>query len=250
MIAQDILATIEHDVPVAGVWIGLHWTVVALADGRAGMAATLQADPTAHHIHGTPDVAEAGRLHTRGALELAAYVNGRQGPDASVGWAALNALVCHDLLDSAAHDEAEMDAAEFLLAEGQTRPVAVVGHFPFTGRLRAGVETLWVLEMDPGPDDLPADAAPDILPQAGVVALTSMTLINNTFAGLLPHIRPDAVVMLLGPSTPLTPVFFARGIDVLSGVRVTDIDMLRDSVTQGASFWQVRGVQKVTITCK
>lgn len=245
MVAQEILESIKDDAPVTGVWVGLHWTVVALADGRAGMASTLQ---TAHSTkHADPDVAEAGRLHTMSARALADYTDGRQGPEASIGWAALNALVS-DALDPAQYAEVEMDAVEFLLEAGKARPLAVIGHFPFTRRLRENVETLWVLEKKPGPGDLSADRTPDILPQAGVVAITSMSLVNNTFQEIIPHLAPGATVMMLGPSTPLTPVLFERGIDVLSGVRLADIDAVRESVTQAASFRQVCGARKVTIT--
>ena len=65
-----------------------------------------------------------------------------------------------------------------------------------------------MLELAPQAGDLPASAAAEVIPQADVVALTSMTLLNHTFDGLLALRRPDAQVMLLGPSTPLAPLLF------------------------------------------
>lgn len=241
VIADELLATVPHDIAVRDVWIGIHWTAVLLADGRCGMASTLYSEG---HVHGHADVRDPGALHTHSALALAAHARHGQGVEASVGWAALNALVS-DSFDRAGC--ARADALDFLLKHGAGRRVAVVGHFPFTQRLREQVGELWVFELHPADGEFPASEAPARLPHADVVAITSLTLVNGTFAGLIAHCRPETPVMLLGPSTPLSPVLFAHGVDVLAGVRVDDADVLYRTITQGATFQQVRGVQKVTI---
>jgi len=53
--------------------------------------------------------------------------------------------------------------------------------------------------------------------------------------------------MMLGPSTPLSPVLFDYGLDALSGSIVVDRDQLLTCISQGANFRQVRGVRKVII---
>jgi uncharacterized protein (DUF4213/DUF364 family) len=108
---------------------------------------------------------------------------------------------------------------------------------------------MWVLEMRPGPGDLPAEAASEVIPQADVVAITSTTLINRTFEGLLALCRPDAYVLLLGPTTPLSPLLFEQGLDVLSGSLVDDVDGVLRLVGQGATFRQIhrQGVRLVTM---
>ncbi len=245
-IVQAVLAEIESDANAAGVWVGTHWTLVLLEDGRCGMASTLREHANHHRGEGYA-VGEPGRLHTRSAEALAAYTDGRPGPEASVGWAAVNALTSR-ALEAGAYQTVELDAVEHLLEHGAGKRVALVGHFPFTPRLRAGVGTLWVLELNPGEGDLPASAAPEVLPKADVIAITSLTLVNNTFNGLAEHINPAAHVMMLGPSTPLSSALFARGVDVLSGVRIADPEAAMHSIAQGAAFPQVQGVQKVTVT--
>jgi uncharacterized protein (DUF4213/DUF364 family) len=124
--------------------------------------------------------------------------------------------------------------------------VAVVGHFPFLPRLREAARALWVLEQRPGPGELPATAAPEVIPRADVVAITSSTLINHTLDGLLGLCRSDAFVMLLGPTTPLSAILFDYGIHILSGVRVVDEAALLRTVGEGAIFRQVEGVRRVT----
>jgi hypothetical protein len=83
-----------------------------------------------------------------------------------------------------------------------------------------------------------------------VVAITSTALINRTIEGLLALCRPDAYVLLLGPSTPLSPLMFEHGVDVLSGTLVDDVDSVLRLVGQGATFRQIHhhGVRLVTMT--
>ncbi|NIQ82679.1 MAG: hypothetical protein GTN93_32315, partial [Anaerolineae bacterium] len=88
--------------------------------------------------------------------------------------------------------------------------------FPFVSRLRESVGHLSVLELRPRGEDLPADAAPEVIPRADVVALTSLTLLNHSFDSLIRLCHPDALVLLLGPTTPLSPILFEYGVDILS----------------------------------
>ena len=237
-----LLATLD-DATVLEVSIGLHWTAVIVeAHGapRCGLASTLAGE----HAHGTADVPQAGRLESFSALELARFARSEQPTLASVGVAALNALI-----PPQPESWVDADAAEVIARYGAGRTVALVGHFPFIPDLRDRVGKLLVLERAPRDGELHEEAAPDVLPQTDVVAITGMTLINHTLEGLLSLCAPGARVMVLGPSTPLSPVLFDHGIDLLSGSVVTAIEPVMKAVTQGATFRQVRraGVRLVTL---
>jgi uncharacterized protein len=54
--------------------------------------------------------------------------------------------------------------------------------------------------------------------------------------------------MVLGPSTPLSPILFEYGVTILSGSRVVDEGTALRTVGQGATFQQVEGVRLLTIT--
>jgi hypothetical protein len=77
-----------------------------------------------------------------------------------------------------------------------------------------------------------------------------MTLANHTLEGLLRLCKPEALVMVLGPSTPLNPVLYDYGVDILSGSIVAEIEPVLKAVSQGANFRQVHraGVRLVTVT--
>jgi uncharacterized protein (DUF4213/DUF364 family) len=55
----------------------------------------------------------------------------------------------------------------------------MIGHFPFINRLKPIVKNLWVLELNPREEDLPAQVAPEIVPRADFIAITGTTLIKN-----------------------------------------------------------------------
>ena len=122
-----------------------------------------------------------------------------------------------------------------------------MGHFPFIPALRDVASQLWVIEQHPSPGEHNPEDAAELLPQAEVVALTASALINQTMDYLLGLCNREALVMVLGPSTPLSPVWFERGVDILSGSIVVDEESAIRTVGQGATFQQVQGVKRVTI---
>jgi uncharacterized protein len=111
----------------------------------------------------------------------------------------------------------------------------------------AAAQQCWVLELNPGPGDVPATMAAEVLPQADVVALTGMTLVNGTFDGLLAQCRPDARTLLLGATTPLSPLLFGAGLSAISGTILTDIPAALAAVSQAATFRQIPGRRLVTM---
>ena len=236
-ILDDLLSNLPDDAPVRSVLVGAHWT--AVCSRHCGMAATLMSN----QAHGHSKVRDVGRLHTKTARELAEYARSENLLEASLGVAALNSL-----LDVDESQAVEINAAEVLAEHGRGKNVALVGHFPFIPRLRPAVGQLWVIEQHPVEGEYPAEAAADLIPQAEVVAITGSALINHTLDGLLALRCPEALVMVLGPSTPLSPLLFAYGVTILSGTRVVDESAVLRTVGQGANFQQVEGVRLLTLS--
>jgi uncharacterized protein (DUF4213/DUF364 family) len=245
----ELLPSLLMNLPegeIRDVRIGLHWTaVVTDVQGtlRCGLCSTLSAP---HEHQESTRVPNAGELESMPARELAALAGDRENPTlSSVGVAALNSLLPPPPPKSWIGGNAE----EILTKHGQEKRVVIVGHFPFIPNLRERVGRLDVLELRPRGEDLPAQMAPEVIPQADVVAITSMAFANSTLADLLQLCAPEATVMLLGPSTPLCPVFSEYGIHLLSGAIVEDIDPVLKMISQGAHFRQVHkaGVRLITV---
>ena len=80
-----------------------------------------------------------------------------------------------------------------------------------------------------------------------MVAITGTSLVNKTFDGLIRHCRSDAYVLMLGPTSPLSPVLFDYGLDLIAGTRIIDPHEALTVASQGAIFRQMRGVRLVTM---
>jgi uncharacterized protein (DUF4213/DUF364 family) len=232
-ITDDLLDSIQDDAPVRQLLVGAFWTAVVLDTDppRCGLASTLRAETGGPW----PPVRDAGRLKGRSGRELVGLLRSPRILEASIGLAALNAL-----LEVDEGPLTEANAGEIIVERGTGRRVAIVGHFPFIERVREAAAECWVLELRPAAGDLPASQATSVLPLADVVALTGTSLLNHTFDELIELCRPGAYVLLLGPSVPFSPLLFQRGVDALSGTRVTDPEHVLLSVGQGATFRQIK----------
>jgi uncharacterized protein len=241
-VAERLLKAVMLDGVVTDVRVGALWTVVVAATPfglRAGLAST----QIAHDLeHGRPAVRDAGKLIGRSCRDLIQMAADGTPTERSIGFAALNASIEVDQELCT-----ERNAEDLILEHGAGRRVAVVGHFPFVPRIRAMVETCWVLELSPGEGDLPADQAPAVIPKADLVAITGMSLVNGTFEQLATLCRPDAFVVVLGATTPLSPVLFEYGVDAISGVVITDIPAALLGVSQAANFRQISGKRLLTM---
>lgn len=228
---------------ILAVQVGLSRTAVMAEteDGiRCGLAATLT-NPNFDH-RARPSVINAGHLHEMDPLNLAALVDSDSFTEVSIGMATINAL-----LPRQPQSWVDLPAEDYIMSAGRDKKLAVIGHFPFVNWMKPNVKQLWTLELSPRDSDYPAQAAPEIIPQADLVAITATTLINKTFQGLIELCREDALVMLIGPSTPLSPVLYEFGVDVLSGTIATNPQQVLLGVGQGISMHQMRSADLIRL---
>ena len=237
---EALLGSLQGDARVAQVLVGAFWTAVVLDTDppRCGLASALRGET---HDEGPP-VPDAGRLLKRSGRELAMLLRSSSTLEASIGMAAFNALL--DVDEAAC---TEVNAEEVIVERGAGRRVAIVGHFPFVERVRRAAAECWVVEQHPRLGDIPAERAAEVLPQADVVALTGTSLTNHTFDDLIGLCRPDAFVILLGGSAPLTPVLFDYRVDAVAGTLVVDVPAALRAVSQGATFPQIPGKRLLTM---
>ncbi|MCR4428249.1 MAG: DUF364 domain-containing protein [Caldiserica bacterium] len=239
-VAQGILNSLKEDSPVREIRIGVFWTGVW--SKRCGIALTLQ--PGHEHL---PAIRKAGNLKEKTALELANLWDSDLITERSVAVAAINSLI-----EPAEEPLMDLDAGEILLERGAGKRIALVGHFPFVSQLKEVASELWVLELNPQPGDLPASAAPQIIPQAEILAITGSALINGTIDQLLELASPKSFVIVMGPSAPLSRVWFDFGVDVVSSSLVIDPPRVLECLSQGGNLHQMVpfGIRKVSLIKK
>ena len=260
---QNILSADLNHIVVERAVIGLFFTGVKLSTGVAGACATpLRSIPDAVCC---PSSAMAmpfpGKLRGRMAKDLLNETAAASGIRRAVGVATMNALaeLCWQRRTPV---EVELRARVDAYDAADIRPgehVVVVGAFvPFLKALKRSGQRFTVLEMDPAtlkPDELPyfrpADEAALVMLSADAVLITGTTLLNDTLENLLALCRPDARVVVVGPTVGLLPdAFLRRGVDVLGGVRITAADAFLDVLAEGGSGYHFfgRSAEKVVLT--
>jgi uncharacterized protein (DUF4213/DUF364 family) len=235
-VLEDLISSLKgRDVPVRSVHTCVFWT--AVESKHCGLSSTFRgAGPS--HERGVRDV---GGLTQKTALELAGYARSDSLLEASIGMATINSLI--DIDESKC---IEKNAFEIILEKGKGKNVAVVGHFPWIPKLRERIRNFWVLEQRLREGDLPAEEAERILPQCDVVGITGTSFINHTIEGLL-SLCKGAYVLLVGPTSPLSPILFNHGIDAICGSKVIDVEKVTRSISEGATFKEITGVKLLTM---
>jgi uncharacterized protein (DUF4213/DUF364 family) len=237
-IIDEVLSTLNMNAPTRDVRLGLFHSGVLTRN--CGLASTLSKDVLKQQ---RPWLNDPGFLLDKSAAELAQMVYSVSLLEAVVGIAAVNSLLEIDEKHCR-----KLNARELIAQKGSGKNVAIVGHFPFTSDLRKRVKELWVVEKNPGEGDLMESEAENYIPRADVVGITGTAFTNHTIDRLLELCRPDAFVVVLGDSAPLSPVLLEHGIDAVSGTRVLDPDLALRCVSQGANYRQIKGVQQLTLT--
>ena len=236
-IIDELLSTLDYEASVGDIRLGPFQTAVLTR--HCGLASTPH-DSGPHHNR-TP-VVEAGLLVEKDAMVLAQMANSESPFEAAIGMAAINSLI--EIDDTRC---AEINAGDLLARKGEGKRVAIVGHFPFVPRLRSVAKELWVIEREPQEGDFTEADSDRFLPQADVIGITGTTFTNHTLEGLLSLCNPKAYVVVLGGTTPLSPMLFDYGIDAVSGTRVIEPKTVLRYVSQGATFRQIRGIRLLTM---
>jgi len=236
-ILDDILTTLKREELVRDVRQGPFQTAVLTRS--CGLAATPHEE--ADH-QDNPPVKPAGTLLGRDALEVARLAYSLSSFEAAIGMAAINSLLNIDERRCL-----EINARDLLAEKGNGKAIVLVGHFPFAEGLRTRAKKLWVLERHLREGDLPESEAGNLLPQADVVGISGTAFTNHTIESLLSFCRPEAYVIVLGGTAPLSPVLFDYGVDAISGTMVIDSEVVLRGVSQGATFRQIRGVRLLTM---
>jgi uncharacterized protein (DUF4213/DUF364 family) len=236
-ILDDLMATLDTDAEVKDIRMGLFHTAVLTRN--CGLAATLPRDALKQ---GHSSVREPGLLLEKNALELAQMAYSDKILEAAIGMATINSL-----LEVNEERCQELNAGQLIAEKGKGQKVAIIGHFPFVPRLREVVDELWVIEKNPHEGDFTEDKAEKLIPQADVIGITGTAFTNHTIEGLLKLCRPQAYVVMVGDSAPLSPILFDHGINAISGTKVTDPQLAMNCVSQGATYRQIKGIRQLTM---
>lgn len=249
---RDLLGSGLDSITIDRAVLGLFFSGVKLSTGEAGLCATpIKEIPDAvccpSSLRAMP---MSGRLVGRPADAYLDDVASENPLKKTLGIATLNALSLR-LTNAGRATAYEIggDAFDEVEVNPGDKGVVIGALVPALKRFsRLGIDYT-VLELDSRTlkgDELkhfqPADRYPQVLPDADVVIVTGVTLLNDTLPGLLAHVRPGARVSLAGPTVSmLCEPLFRRGVTMVGGTVVTDADRCLDLIAEGASGYHLFG---------
>lgn len=223
-----LLDNIDHDQVLDEVVIGQTWTY-SRCDDAIGLAMT-----PAERSRTLP---WSGSLRGRSVRELAQWIHSWCPFQSSVAMSAINSAVNErsDVLAGARllHGQwpGNLAVFEYFYPVLRNKRVVVIGRYPQMDNYLSDLD-LTVLEMNPGPGDLPPQAAEYLLPEADWVFLSATTIANKTFPRLS-ELAANANVVLMGPSAPWLEDLADYGVDYIAGIVPTDAALLRQTVSEG-----------------
>ncbi|MBN1296530.1 hypothetical protein JXA80_07095 [bacterium] len=212
------------------------FSVVVETEERTGLASCFR-DPCGNYLNDFKGVGELHRISTDTLMR--GYETGNL-LQKSLAVSALNA----SLPDPQA-DYIERHGQDIIETMGTDAHVAVVGQFPFVTGLSRRVRKLTVIHEEPHEGKKGIERARVVFPEADIIVITSSAFINGSIDTLL-DLASHAWVMLLGATTPMHPLLFNYGVDVLSGIEVVDRQHVFDGVCEATPFRFLKGIRRVT----
>ncbi len=205
----------DNDNIVKGAWIGITWT--AIESKYVGLSHTYCTSEIV-------DIENAGELTSCKISDLTKRILSWKPLEASIGVAAINSLI--------EPRGKKGNIKDYIREKSRGKIVTFVGRFPFYKEISEIAKKSFLLEINAFGDELPSFACEEILPKSDVNVISATALINHSLQRLL-ELGQNGINIVLGPTTPLSPVLFDFGADVLAGVKVVNKQDVVKSITQG-----------------
>ncbi len=245
IICQNLAVDLEK-IKIEALRIGVFYSGIKLNTGHAGIAFTPRQElPEAVCCPTTQRrMPDAGKLLDYPLTEILEYALDENGLKSCLGVATINAL--SNLIMEKWKDrykvERGVDALDLVNIKDEDN-VAMIGYFPpFVRKIKDVAKNLWVMERNPRANKgdlveaLPAEAYEEIVPQAQVLIITGVTLVNHTLEGILEKAKLAREIVVVGPTASMIPdPLFKRGVTILGGIRVHSPDLMLRLIEQGGS---------------
>lgn len=228
-IERDLAASVDTDVLVDKVLVGLNWTMVYAGD-YCGIARSPE-----RGTEGARSILTEAGFRGRPLKELANMLCSTDALSRSMGLAAINAFW------NQPPETAEKPG--FARFEAPGEGLVIIGGFRDAQKRLPNAK---IVEREPMCDDVPVADCNAAITGAKYLAITAQTLMNGSLEPLLRATPNVAFRMLIGPSAPLCPVLLDYGLNDVSGTAVWDsaateqfiletgTNLMRDEYTRNA----------------
>lgn len=233
---------------ITEVVFGMHLLAVKLSDGTMGVASVIN-DHTIHQVEKKErDFGVFSPLKIPGNTLVDLFETEKNTPVISMlRVASLNA-VFQGLLKRGAYKSIIVVDPVSLVNIADHQHVVMVGAFnSYIKQLAQSGTKLTILELNADAVSeayrhlyVPAQNYKQVLPQASLVIISGLTIVNDTISELLANISPGCKTILLGPSASMPPDwFFEHSVQIVGSLRITNPEVLMNLVSQGAAGYHL-----------
>jgi len=219
--------------------VGAYAFMTTVRSWKLGISMTLT-DERIFPTSCKSSVKNMGKVEELPMAELLSWTSSLQPIERSIGIAALNSII-----PFAQQPYFKGNALELTARLGAGKKVVIIGHFPHLEKIRETAKSFQILEKRPQPGDLPSEEAPNVVPEADVVAMTGVTCMNDTVEGILALKKPGAIFIIVGPTVPMSPVLFDYGVDIIGGAWIHDESLALPMIAQGSTTRLLKGISSV-----
>ncbi len=247
-IIEDINRLIDVEkIEMSDIRLGVFYTGVKLKTGHGGVSYT--------PVHELPDTVccpkaskkmpNAGNLLNYRTSELLNYALDNNPLKSAIGVATMNAL-SNLIMENGykGYKIWEYKDALDLVSIKETDRVVMIGAFPpFIRKITGYTKNIKVIERDPraflrgeGVPVYSEEEGKKIIPEADILIITGVTLVNHTIDGILDLVKSAREVIIVGPTASMIPdALFRRGVTIVAGVRIFDADRMLRIVGEGGA---------------
>ena len=225
MLYEDLIKSVERfsDTPVLDVRVSHIWTAVRTRNVGLSLLYAAPYD----------EVEDAGNLIGKPVKELLSYLLTFNLTKVSIGLATLNSLI------GKPKKYELVNAIDYIESRSENKRVVFVGHFGGLEGIKAKAKELIILERKPKEGDTVDTAYYYLIPDADIVAITGSTIANKSIESIL-SLKRKGETIVLGPSTPPSPVLFDYGVDAIGASIVRDDAFILNAVSQGGAMTNFR----------
>lgn len=220
---EDLILSVENDfeTKINKLCVGIRW--IAVLSKRTGISITYDNNKNQTGLE------DAGNFEGKTAGELLKFLKTFDTLKIGIGLATLNSLI------NPPKNFETINIFDYLIEIGKDKRIVFIGHFDDIKKLQGVAKEIIILERKPKEDDYLDTFQEYLIPEGDIIAITGSTFANKSIKRIL-ELSRGKYVIVFGPSTPLSPILFDYGVDMIGGIIPKDDLKLFNIISQGGSI--------------
>lgn len=222
-IYEDLILSVreDFDTKIEKLCVGIRW--IAVLTKKVGISVTYDNNKNQTGLE------DAGNFDNKKAIELLEFLKTYDTLKVGIGLATLNSLI------KPPKEYELINIFDYLVEKAKDKRVVFIGHFEDIKKLQGVTKEIIIIERKPKEGDFLDTFQEYLIPKGDIIAITGSTFVNKSIKRIL-ELSKGKYVIVFGPSTPLSPILFDYGVDMIGGIVSKDNLKVFNIISQGGSI--------------